>query len=170
MVVYRFIAYLKFLFRSTNQHGVHSPFVYDFVTRCLYTKPSLSKEKSIDVLLKTIAYFGISKLKIHENWNIIKQQIQESFPSAQFDSPPFDLIYMEEINQKFLLDYAIGQTKKTHNDTVIFIDNIHGTARSSARWNDLIGQREFTATLDLFHCGLLFYRKEQVKEHFRIRI
>ena len=32
------ISYLKFLIRSTNQHGVHSPFVYNFITRCLYNK------------------------------------------------------------------------------------------------------------------------------------
>lgn len=28
--------YLKFLVRSKNQHGVHSPFVYDLVTQCFY--------------------------------------------------------------------------------------------------------------------------------------
>ncbi|WP_442844635.1 O-methyltransferase [Leeuwenhoekiella sp. H156] len=33
-------AYLKFLRKATNQHGVHSPFVYAFVTRCLYDRKS----------------------------------------------------------------------------------------------------------------------------------
>lgn len=28
--------YLKFLFKSTNQHGIHSPFAYDFVSQALY--------------------------------------------------------------------------------------------------------------------------------------
>ena len=32
------IAYIKFLWRSSNQHGVHSPFVYNLVTRCFYDK------------------------------------------------------------------------------------------------------------------------------------
>ena len=29
-------SYLKFLWKSTNEHGVHSPFVFDLVTKCFY--------------------------------------------------------------------------------------------------------------------------------------
>ncbi|MEN8126127.1 MAG: class I SAM-dependent methyltransferase, partial [Bacteroidota bacterium] len=29
-------SYLKFLLSSTNQHGIHSPFVYDLTTKCFY--------------------------------------------------------------------------------------------------------------------------------------
>jgi predicted O-methyltransferase YrrM len=35
-MLYQIQAYLSFLLRSTNEHGVHSPFVYDLVTRCFY--------------------------------------------------------------------------------------------------------------------------------------
>lgn len=34
--MYQIIAYIKFLLQSTNQHGVHSPFVYKLVTQCFY--------------------------------------------------------------------------------------------------------------------------------------
>ena len=34
--MYQLIAYIKFLFNATNQHGVHSPFIFEFVTKCLY--------------------------------------------------------------------------------------------------------------------------------------
>jgi len=35
-MIYKIVSYLKFLRRSSNQHGVHSPFVYNLVTECLY--------------------------------------------------------------------------------------------------------------------------------------
>ncbi|MFN8325071.1 MAG: class I SAM-dependent methyltransferase [Flavobacteriaceae bacterium] len=31
-------SYLKFLYNSKNEHGVHSPFVFDLVTKCFYDK------------------------------------------------------------------------------------------------------------------------------------
>ncbi|WP_231565562.1 O-methyltransferase [Psychroserpens sp. Hel_I_66] len=55
------------MFKSTNQHGVHSPFVYDLVTKCFYDRtkyPEYSKIKSYKAsLLKnkssiTITDFG----------------------------------------------------------------------------------------------------------------
>ena len=35
---YQLISYINFLYRSSNQHGVHSPFVYDLITKCFYDK------------------------------------------------------------------------------------------------------------------------------------
>lgn len=40
--MFQVIAYIKFLFRSTNEHGVHSPFVFDLITKCFYNKTRLS--------------------------------------------------------------------------------------------------------------------------------
>ncbi|WP_395047668.1 O-methyltransferase [Flavobacterium sp.] len=33
-------SYIKFLWNSKNEHGVHSPFVFDLVTKCFYDKSS----------------------------------------------------------------------------------------------------------------------------------
>ena len=35
---YQIVAYFKFLVTSTNQHGVHSPFVFHLVTKCFYDR------------------------------------------------------------------------------------------------------------------------------------
>jgi len=37
-MLYQITQYIKFLLKSTNQHGVHSPFVFDLITNCFYDK------------------------------------------------------------------------------------------------------------------------------------
>ena len=39
--------YLKFILKSTNHHGVHSPFVYNLVTQCLYDKSNYSEYNTL---------------------------------------------------------------------------------------------------------------------------
>ena len=36
-------SYLKFLFHSKNEHGIHSPFVFDLVTKCFYDNTKYSE-------------------------------------------------------------------------------------------------------------------------------
>ncbi len=36
LVLQQIKSYIKFLFHSKNEHGVHSPFVFDLVTKCFY--------------------------------------------------------------------------------------------------------------------------------------
>lgn len=47
-MLFQIKSYLKFLWNSKNQHGVHSPFVFDLVTKCFYDK----KKKDEYSLLK----------------------------------------------------------------------------------------------------------------------
>ena len=77
-----FYSYFKFLLTSTNEHGVHSPFVFDFVTKGLYKKDlkkDLKKiEKIREQLLKNkkeiiIQDFGAGSKIFKNNQRTIKQ-------------------------------------------------------------------------------------------------
>lgn len=47
--MFQIIAYIKFLFKSSNEHGVHSPFVFDLITKCFYDKKTYSAYKNLSV-------------------------------------------------------------------------------------------------------------------------
>lgn len=41
-------SYLKFIWKSTNAHGVHSPFVFQLVQKCFYDKTDYEAYKTLD--------------------------------------------------------------------------------------------------------------------------
>ena len=36
--MHQLLSYIKFILKSSNQHGVHSPFVYNLITKCFYDR------------------------------------------------------------------------------------------------------------------------------------
>ena len=52
--MYQLLQYLKFLLTSTNQHGVHSPFVFDLVTKCFYDKTNHNAYSKLKSYRKTL--------------------------------------------------------------------------------------------------------------------
>ncbi len=55
---YQIKSYIKFLFKSTNAHGIHSPFVYDLVTKCFYDKKQYSEYSILQNVRKTLENSG----------------------------------------------------------------------------------------------------------------
>ena len=167
-----FISYLKFLIKSTNQHGVHSPFIYNFVTRCLYNKqlvkprefanyPAMMSRKQFISLLKIIRYLEVKaiftdekELSINENCSLVNQ-LQTA--------TTYDLIFINypKENFDFYLNYV-------HNDSIFIINNIH-RKENEPLWRKLIENEKVTACINVYYQGYIFIRREQPKEVFYIR-
>lgn len=162
------INYLKFFLKSTNQHGVHSPFIFNYITKGLYLKQKWDNIKSIDILLKSISYFNTKTIEVRGNQDI-KNSISVHFPSLVVGvADRIDLLYAEELSSKELKH--LFSEGKLHNNSIIFINSIHQTKEKQELWRKLIQSPIVIVSIDMFHCGVLFIRKEQVKEHFTIRI
>ena len=155
---FKIISYFKFLYYSTNQHGVHSPFVYQFVTKGLYRKTEISNlidnykslkslsKKEQKILSKIITYFNVDTISF------------DSIASKNNNN----LLFIQQLNHKTFI--------KPKSNYFVVIKNIHQSKVTFSNWQKLIKNAKATVTIDLFYFGLLFFRKEQAKEHFIIRV
>lgn len=55
------------------------------------------------------------------------------------------------------------------NDSVFIFDDIYWSAEMTKAWEEIKLHPQVTLTVDLFWIGLVFFRKEQPKEHFTLR-
>ena len=55
------------------------------------------------------------------------------------------------------------------NETVWIFDDIHWSAEMETAWKIVKNHPKVTVTIDTFQWGIVFFRKEQPKEHFVIR-
>ena len=67
------------------------------------------------------------------------------------------------------LDYFQQCLSKSHNDTVLVLDDIHWSRGMEEAWEEVKAMPEVTVTIDLYQMGVVFLRKEQAKEHFVLR-
>lgn len=252
-------SYIKYLIKSTNQHGIHSPFVYDLTTKCLYQKTISSKKntlklyrknllsnketievtdfgagskifksnlrpihkiahyagissKSANLLCNISAYFnpktvleigtslGIGTAAIHvgnptakittlegcrntagiaqkqfghfsfKNITIITGEFSETLPTLPFNNL-LDMVYFDGNHQKEpTLDYFNHCLQFIHNESFFIFDDIHWSKDMENAWEEIKKHPKVKVTIDTFQWGIVFFRKEQEKEHFIIRV
>lgn len=161
---FKSISYLKFLLKSTNQHGVHSPFVFDFVTKGLYQK----KRKTINF----DKYSALKSLSIKQKKILSKILIYFKIDEISFDissftekSEKYKILYINNLTN--LKNIKLANLSSKH---IILVDGIYQSKKSEEEWQNIIKKNDLTVSINLFYFGLLFIRKEQAKEDFRIRV
>ncbi len=183
----RFLFYVD----STNQHGVHSPFVYDLITKCFYDRKKkphysdikkLQRDPSVAVSLKNakllhriIAYLQIHKLYLATQTDTATRSILSMHPHCTvsdtgLDQARWDMIWIDlttsiptDTHKEQLLD-------QLHNDTVMVCHGIRTSDACHDFWQKFIASHRITVSIDTYDMGCLFVRKEQVKQDFFIRV
>ncbi len=256
--MYQIVSYIKFLLRSTNHHGVHSPFVYNFVTKCLYNKTkyeayrmlkdyrndllsstsaievldlgegskvlkkgarpirqmaktSSSSKKNAKLLYRIGRYFKFNSiLELGTSLGMGTYAIALGCPNANFITiegcpntsnftkskfkalnvkPPhfikgdfktvipdlntdnYDFVFFDgHHNKKATLYYFEMLLSKMNNDSVFIFDDIYWSKEMTEAWEHIKAHPKVTVSIDTFHLGIIFFRQEQAKEHFKIRL
>lgn len=259
-MLFQIKSYLKFLWQSKNEHAVHSPFVFNLITKCFYDTKNkseyallkkyrqalLSNSEMIEVtdfgvgskvfksatrpiaqiaktagistkraklLLRITNYFqfesvleigtslglataalalGNAKAKVItlEGCPATAKVAQKQFKqfnwcsitsvTTEFDlylsriaiaQERFNLVYFDgNHSKKATLNYFEKLLPSVTNDTVWIFDDIHWSKEMEAAWETIKLHDKVTVTMDTYQWGLVFFRKEQPKEHFTIRI
>jgi hypothetical protein len=144
---------------------VHSPFVFLLVTKCFYDKTNLNpcfpnletKTKKGRLLNRLFHYF-----QFQEGINFSEKK--HTYPSK------IDFIY---IDSNYLKKNKIQLNEivtLANNDTCIILENPHYSKVTESQWELVVSNIKFNVTIDTYSFGLAFIRKEQVKEHFTIRV
>ena len=255
---YRIKSRLNFLLKSSNQHGIHSPFVYDLITKCFYDKTPFSAYHNLKALRNELIYnqdlvkvkhyseaskvfqsnhqkistivkgegssykkqkqlyritnyfkpknvlelgtsvgLGSAAMAIASNNSIIKtvevnknksdiaKKVFKSYQlkNIQIDTSSFkdffkksnyenlDLVYLDgTCDKESTIENFNSLLKYSHNESVFIINNIYWSKEMTEAWNIIKKQKEITVSIDTFYWGFLFFRKEQPKQHFTIRL
>ncbi len=96
-----------------------------------------------------------------------EQQVSEDFGLS---AHKYDLIYIDGNHQKeATLRYFKQLLPTVHNDSVMIFDDIHWSPEMEEAWEEIREHSAVKVTIDTFQWGLVFFRREQEKEHFVIR-
>jgi len=158
--MYQFLSYLKFLWYSKNQHGVHSPFVYDFVTKGLYKKITNNQMIKIEEIHNLSSKKKKIFLKIANYFNV-NQIFTNSKKATEHSKQKWNLLFLNSLDSQELIP---------NPNYFIVVNGIHKSEKALYNWKNSIENKEATVTIDLFYFGLIFFREEQEKEHFIIRV
>lgn len=256
-MVFKVKAYIRFLWHSKNQHGIHSPFVYKLITQCFYNKShyaaydlwdqvsqellnsdqvlqvndvgagskvfksqkrSVSKiakhvsisRKRAQLMMRIVDYLhiqnalelgtsiGLGSISIAASGQTQLKTVEACPATSNFanhlfkrcklpiinvqsafdeyirtiaSEARFDLIYLDGHHDgKATLQYVEDLLPFTHNDSVLILDDIHWSPSMEMAWKAIKNHPEVRVTIDTFQWGLVFFRTEQVKQNFVIRI
>lgn len=249
--------YLVHRLKAVNEHGIHSPFVFDLLMNVIYVKTDyypfkkiekvreqlldskktihcidlgatneITKDKKISRIAKHSAkaprqaqllfrlanYFqpehiielgtslGIStaylaaansKTKIitmegcpetaeiaQQNFKHLKlqniEQIIGNFdivlPKVLDKCEKLDFVFFDGNHRKqATLNYFNQCLEKVNESTVFVFDDIYWSDEMMEAWKEIKNNSRVTITIDLFFMGIVFFHKEQAKQHFLIR-
>ena len=83
----------------------------------------------------------------------------------------FDFVYVDgNHSKKETLQYFLTLLKYANNDSVFIFDDIYWSPEMTEAWQEIIAHPKVTVSIDTFQWGLVFFRKEQPKQHFSIRL
>ena len=168
----RLYKYFNYYFNASNGkgHGVHSPFVFNFISSILNNK-ELKQEANYSnkyraLLIRMVAYYMPEVVMEFEATPSNKADVLEEIENAD----TIGLLHVKQNkNAAQLMIYFNAAIKKVNTESILIFDNIHDSKEMENSWEAIKMHKEVKLTIDLYKLGIVFFRQEQLeKENFII--
>jgi predicted O-methyltransferase YrrM len=117
-----------------------------------------------------VAHETFEKLHLR-NMQLITGNLDQTLPATLAElAEPVDFVFFDG-NHRYepTLRYFEQCLGKAHEDSVFVLDDIHWSAEMEQAWEAIKAHPAVTVTVDLFYVGLVFFRKKQPRQDFRLR-
>ena len=168
----RLYKYFNYYFNASNGkgHGVHSPFVFNFISSILNNK-ELKQEANYSnkyraLLIRMVAYYMPEVVMEFEANPSNKADVLEEIENAD----TIGLLHVKQNkNAEDVISYFSAAIKKVNTESILIFDGIHDSKEMENSWEAIKMHKEVKLTIDLYKLGIVFFRQEQLeKENFII--
>ena len=99
---------------------------------------------------------------------IVVGRFENTLPEVLKSIKTLDLAFIDGNHRRVpTLDYFEQCLAKTHENTVLIFDDVHWSEDMEAAWETIKTHQRVRLSIDLFWCGIVFFRNEnREKEHF----
>ncbi|SMO39327.1 O-methyltransferase [Solitalea koreensis] len=104
------------------------------------------------------------------NISLLVGNFDTIFPELVREQPILDVVYVDGNHRKeATIRYFEQLLPKVNENSMVIFDDIHWSKGMEEAWESIKEHPQVSLTIDLFTIGLVFFRKGQAKEHFRIK-
>lgn len=118
---------------------------------------------TLGIARETLDHFNVSTV------NLVEGRFRESIKTL--GNHKIDMIYFDgNHSKKATLEYAQNLLPTAINGTVWIFDDIHWSKEMTAAWNEIKAWPEISVSIDCYWLGIVFFRNQQEKEDFYVRL
>jgi predicted O-methyltransferase YrrM len=119
--------------------------------------------------ISTVANRNFEKLQL-KNIQIVVGNIDLTLPRVLNDCSKLDLIFIDANHRMpAIYNYFEQCLTKINNESVIIIDDIYWSDEMGKAWEMIKNHPRVTTTFDLFQLGIVFFRSDLHKKHYKLR-
>ncbi len=121
--------------------------------------------------IKQIANEQFTILKLSDYINSIEGNFDEQLEPVLNTYKNVDVFFVDgNHTYEATMRYFEKALPLAHNDSVFIFDDIYWSPGMTKAWEEIKQHSKVQQTVDLFFIGLVYFRTEQIRQHFKLRV